>query len=96
MEGEWVSSPTCLYLSNIPIPTTIEQLQELFAEYNPINILIPTRGNGRQKGFAFITFGSHGDLEAARISLDGIEFNNRELKLIPKLEKKSSNKNFES
>ncbi|OGT30209.1 MAG: hypothetical protein A3E87_00520 [Gammaproteobacteria bacterium RIFCSPHIGHO2_12_FULL_35_23] len=71
-----------IYVANLPYNTTEEQLREFFNQFGNITELkiVTDRATGRSKGFAFITFNSTSEANAA-LSADGSVYNERTLKV---------------
>jgi len=61
-----------VYVGNLPWATTREELQQIFAAYNPIDVHVKTTMSGRSRGFAILRFAP--EMAAAAIqNLDGYE-----------------------
>ena len=64
------------YVGNLPYSATEEQIRDLFEAYGTVKrIFLPSdRGNGRPKGFGFVTLGSREEMLAATRALDQSSF----------------------
>ena len=71
-----------LYVGNLSYDTTEDGLRQLFGQFGELDsvIVITDRISGRSKGFGFAEFKEDADAEKA-LSLDGQEFDGRELKV---------------
>jgi len=71
-----------LYVGNLSYDTTEDGLRQLFGQFGEIEsvVVITDRISGRSKGFGFVEFKEDADAEKA-LSLDGQEFDGRELKV---------------
>lgn len=71
-----------LYIGNLPFQTREEELREAFARFGNITDLrLPRdRETGRLRGFAFITYASESDAQAA-LDMNGKDFGGRPLKV---------------
>lgn len=70
-----------LYVGNLPWTTTVEELKELFSDYNDVEDVrvITDRDSGRSRGFGFVNFSSDGEAERAIKSLNGHSLGDREI-----------------
>ena len=70
-------------MGNLPYTTTEEDITDLFAEYGPVERvkIITDRETGRSKGFAFVTLGDQGKLNASIEALDGKDYQGRALRV---------------
>ncbi len=72
-----------IYVGNLPYNTTEDELRELFSQYGSVvsaNI-IKDRETRNSKGFGFVEIAEEADAEKAIKELDGMAFNNRDLKV---------------
>ena len=72
-----------LYVGNLSFDMTKEQLDELFAPYGKTtDTFLPTeRETGRPRGFAFVTYSSPAEAQAAIAGVDGMEVDGRQLRV---------------
>jgi cold-inducible RNA-binding protein len=72
---------TKLYVGNLSYKITENDLQDVFAEYGPVNEvnLIVDKMSGRPRGFAFVTMATKEAAEAATKALHGREWEGRAL-----------------
>ncbi len=72
-----------LYVGNISYNTTEEGLQDLFSEHGTVESvkIITDHATGRSKGFGFIEMESEDAAISAVESLNGSEFDGRNLKV---------------
>ena len=70
-----------LYIANLPATITEAQLQAAFAPFGTIaNIFIATdRATAAPKGFAFVTYGTKAEAEAAIAAMNGAQLDGRPL-----------------
>lgn len=70
-----------IYVGGIPYSTTPEQLEELFAQYGPVNTadIISDRFTGQSKGFGFVEMAEDADADRAIDQLNGSSFGGRNL-----------------
>ena len=70
-----------LFVGNLSFDTTENDLQDLFEQYGSITevSLVNDRMTGRSRGFAFVTFSSAAEGQAAITALEGKEFGRRDL-----------------
>ena len=68
-----------IYVGNLPWSATEEQVQSLFADYGPVN-LIMDRVTGRPRGFGFVEMEEPG-ASAAIEALDNANFGGRTLRV---------------
>jgi len=70
-----------LYVGNLPYTTTVEQLKDLFSEYESVEDVkvITDRDSGRSRGFGFVDFGSDKEAEKAIKTLNGHSLGDREI-----------------
>ena len=56
-----------LYVGNLPISITLQELTALFSQAGDVNLidLITDRNSGLGKGFAFVTMGTQSEAEKA-------------------------------
>ncbi|KAE9551393.1 hypothetical protein FO519_005401 [Halicephalobus sp. NKZ332] len=75
---------TNLYISYLPLDTTLEDLYDTFGSFGPLasaRILYPRQGEHRQYLFAFVAFMSRRDAERALGIMNGGEVNGSEIKV---------------
>lgn len=72
---------TKLFVGNISWQATQQDLQDLFAQYGPVEeaVIIQDRATGRSKGFGFVTFSDDSAAAAAVQALNGQDFQGRPL-----------------
>jgi len=70
-----------LYIANLPVTITEAQLQAAFAPFGTIaNIFIATdRATASPKGFAFVTYGTSQEAQAAIAAMNGAQLDGRAL-----------------
>ncbi len=70
-----------LYVGNLPYTTTVEQLKDLFSEYESVEDVkvITDRDSGRSRGFGFVDFSSDKEAEKAIKTLNGHSLGDREI-----------------
>ena len=70
-----------IYVGGIPYSTTPDQLEELFAQYGPVNSadIISDRFTGQSKGFGFVEMAEDNDADRAIDQLNGSSFGGRSL-----------------
>jgi RNA recognition motif-containing protein len=76
---------TKLYVGNLSLDTTEEDLRWLFSKTgNVVSVeLIKDKATGESKGFAFVEMVSVGDAGKAVSEYNGYELNNRRIKVSP-------------
>lgn len=74
---------TKLYVGNLSYSTQDEDLRSLFSQFGEIVSLniVMDRDTGRSKGFGFVEMADEAAAQAAASSLDGSEFEGRNLKV---------------
>jgi len=74
---------TNLFVGNLTFATTNRQLEAIFAEYGEVADaqVITDRDTGRSRGFGFVEMASTEAAEKAISSLNGREFDGRQLKV---------------
>jgi RNA recognition motif-containing protein len=74
---------TKLYVGNLSYDTEEEGLRSLFSQYGEVVSarVITDRDTGRSRGFGFVEFGNEESAQAAMSSLDGVEFEGRNLRV---------------
>ena len=72
-----------IYVGNMNYATTDDQLADLFAQFgNVVSAdVIVDRFSGQSKGFGFVEMESEEDAQSAIESLDGREFDGRQLRV---------------
>jgi RNA recognition motif-containing protein len=72
-----------LFVGNLAYDTTSEDLRALFAEVGTCEsaTVVTDRDTGRSRGFGFVEMASAADAEKAVQSINGREFQGRELKV---------------
>ena len=70
-----------LYVGNLPYTTTVEELKDLFSEYESIEDVkvITDRDSGRSRGFGFVDLSSDEEAEKAIKTLNGHSVGDREI-----------------
>jgi len=70
-----------LYVGNLPYTTTLEELKDLFIEYQSVeNVKVITdRDSGRSRGFGFAHFNYDGEAEKAIKALNGHSLGDRKI-----------------
>ncbi len=70
-----------LYVGNLPYTSTVEELKDLFSEYESVEDVkvITDRYSGRSRGFGFVDFSSDEEAEKAIKDLNGHSIENREI-----------------
>jgi RNA recognition motif-containing protein len=70
-----------LFVGSLPYSTDNSQLEELFAEFGSVSSakVITDRFSGQSKGFAFVEMVNANDAANAMRSLNGRDFNGRQL-----------------
>ena len=70
-----------LYVGNLTFDTTDQDLRDLFTQYGkPTEVaLVTDRETGRSRGFGFVTMGNAEEGKAAISSLEGKDFQGRNL-----------------
>ena len=70
-----------LYVGNLPYTTTVEELKDLFSEYENVEDVkvITDRDSGRSRGFGFVDFGSDEEALKAIEALNGHSLGDREI-----------------
>jgi RNA recognition motif-containing protein len=70
-----------IYVGNLPFETTEESLQVQFSEFGQVASarVITDRMTGRSRGFGFVEMPDNTEAEKAIKSLNGKEFNGRQL-----------------
>ena len=73
-----------MYVGNISFKCTEDDLEDLFSEYGPVGDVSMVRdGDGRLRGFGFITMRNREDGEKCLAELDGAELKGRNLNVRP-------------
>jgi len=70
-----------LYVGNLPFTTTVEELKDLFSEYESVEDVkvITDRDSGRSRGFGFVDLSSDEEAEKAIKALNGHSLGDREI-----------------
>jgi len=74
---------TKLYVGNLSFNTSAEDLEAKFGEFGTVQSanLIEDRETGRSRGFGFVEMSTAEEAQAAIASLDGQDFDGRNLKV---------------
>jgi len=74
---------TNLYVGNLAFTTGSADLERLFAQHGPVTKaeVIADRDTGRSRGFGFVEMSSGEGAQKAIASLDGADFEGRQLKV---------------
>ena len=72
-----------IYVGNLAFSTASADLEQLFAQYGPVTRaqVITDRDTGRSRGFGFVEMASAEVAQKAIDSLDGADFEGRNLKV---------------
>ena len=72
---------TKLYLGNLSLDVTENDLREMISEHGPVNEInvIMDKATGRARGFAFVTMNTEEGAKAAIQALNGKQMNGRPL-----------------
>ena len=72
-----------IYVGNLPYTATEDDLNDLFAEFGPVERvkIITDRDTGQSKGFAFVTLGDQSRLNDAIEALNDKDFSGRPLRV---------------
>ena len=70
-----------LYVGNLPYTTTVEELKDLFSDYESVeDVRVMTdRDTGRSRGFGFVNLSSDEETEKAIKDLNGHSLDSREI-----------------
>ena len=70
-----------LYVGNLSYTTTVEELKDLFSEYESVEDVkvITDRDSGRSRGFGFVDLSSDEEAEKAIKTLNGHSLGDREI-----------------
>ena len=70
-----------LYIANLPVTITDAQLQAAFAPFGAVthSFIATDRATGSPKGFAFVTYGTRQEADAAIAAMNGAELEGRKL-----------------
>ncbi len=70
-----------LYVGNLSFTTTVEELKEIFSEYESVEDVkvITDRDTGRSRGFGFVELSSDEEAEKAIKALNGHSLGDREI-----------------
>lgn len=81
--GDNAANPAKLFIGNLPWSMTQDDIDELFGQYGTIvdSHLATHRDSGRSRGFAFVTYESAEEAEAAIEALHGHEVDGRDLRV---------------
>uniref|UniRef100_A0A914YEH6 RRM domain-containing protein n=1 Tax=Panagrolaimus superbus TaxID=310955 RepID=A0A914YEH6_9BILA len=77
-------STTNLYISFLPIDTTMEDLYDTFGSFGPLasaRILYPRPNESRPYLFGFVAYMSRRDAERAQLAMNGAEINGSDIKV---------------
>jgi cold-inducible RNA-binding protein len=81
-----------LFIGNLSVKASEEEVAGLFAEWNPLEVkLVTEKESGSSRGFAFVTFRSPEDAQAAIDAYDGQEWMGRQLAIKPANDKPRDN-----
>lgn len=74
-----------VYVANLPWRTTEDQLEALFADFGPVLDVrvIQDPVTGRSRGYGFVELGAPESARRAVSSLNGYDFNGRQLLVSP-------------
>ena len=74
---------TNIYVGNLAFSTGSGELERLFAQHGPVTKaqVVTDRDTGRSRGFGFVEMGTTEAAEKAIASLDGADFEGRNLKV---------------
>ena len=74
---------TNLYVGNLPFSTTSADLESLFAQHGEVSRaqVITDRDTGRSRGFGFVEMADSDGAKAAIDSLDGHNFDGRDIRV---------------
>lgn len=74
---------TNLFVGNLPFTTSSPDLEELFTPFGTVSRaqVITDRDTGRSRGFGFVEMDSDEEAQKAIDSLDGRDFEGRQLKV---------------
>jgi cold-inducible RNA-binding protein len=84
-----------LYVGNISFNATEESLTSTFSQFGTVGSckIITDRDTGRSKGFGFIEMGSADEAQKAIDSLDGQEFEGRQMRVNVAKERETRSQN---
>mmetsp|Transcript_11802 Transcript_11802/g.24906 ORF Transcript_11802/g.24906 Transcript_11802/m.24906 type:complete len:923 (-) Transcript_11802:15-2783(-) len=83
-EGEDGCARDRLFVRNLPFSATEEEVKEVFEAFGQVlGCHIPVDDSKKNKGYAFVKFGSYNDAFAAREALDGTDFQGRLMHVLP-------------
>ena len=68
---------TNVFAGNLPWSTTTDELQQMFAPYNPATCEVVEGRNGRSRGYGLVTFNTEDDATNAIAALNGKEVGER-------------------
>lgn len=74
---------TNIFVGNLPFSANSSELEELFARYGSVSRaqVITDRDTGRSRGFGFVEMDSDDEAQKAIDSLNGSDFEGRQLKV---------------
>lgn len=74
---------TNIFVGNLPFSANSSELEELFAPYGSVSRaqVITDRDTGRSRGFGFVEMDSEDEAQKAIDSLNGSDFEGRQLKV---------------
>ena len=74
---------TNLFVGNLPFSASSTELEELFSPFGTVSRaqVITDRDTGRSRGFGFVEMDSEAEAQKAIDSLDGTDFEGRQLKV---------------
>lgn len=70
-----------LFVGGLPYSVSDQQLEELFAQYGPVESarVVTDRMTGRSRGFGFVEMTSDAEAEEAKTKLNGADYEGRTL-----------------
>jgi len=85
-----------IYVGNLSYNTNEAGLNDLFQAHGQVVSVkvITDRDSGRSKGFAFVEMGTEDEARAAISSLNGYEFDGRQLKVNESIDKPRTNDRY--
>lgn len=79
-----LSSEMNIYVENVPLSTTEEELRQLFTPYGTVEsvFLVKDKQSGMPKGSAYVVMPSDAEAEQAIAGLEGSEYCGQELRVV--------------